>query len=141
MSKSGVIVIIEEDVDDRKFLGEIIRELELPNELRWFETSESALEYISTTFQSIFVILSDVNLPGKSGLEFKKTLDENPELRRKSIPFIFYSTAARQEDVNEAFLNMTTQGFFKKGPDYESSKTTIKAIFDYWRLCRHPNTQ
>jgi len=141
MSKSGVIVIIEEDVDDRKFLGEIIRELELPNELRWFETSESALEYISTTFQSIFVILSDISLPGKSGLEFKKTLDENPELRRKSIPFIFYSTAARQEDVNEAFLNMTTQGFFKKGPDYESSKTTIKAIFDYWRLCRHPNTQ
>jgi len=141
MSKSGVIVIIEDDVDDRKFLGEIIRELEIVNELRWFETSESALEYIATTYQSIFVILSDVNLPGKSGLEFKKTLDENPDLRRKSIPFIFYSTAANQDDVNEAFLNMTTQGFFKKGPDYENAKIAIKVIFDYWRLCRHPNTQ
>lgn len=141
MSKSGVIVIIEEDLDDRKFLADIIRDLELQNELKWFEDAEGALEYISTTFQSIFVILSDVNLPGKSGLEFKKTVDENPELRRKSIPFVFYSTAASQGDVNDAFLNMNTQGFFEKGPDYETAKMTIKVIFDYWRLCRHHNTQ
>lgn len=141
MSKSGVIVIIEDDLDDRKFLGEIIKELNVTNELKWFETSEEALDFISTTFQSIFIILSDVNLPGKSGLEFKKTLDDNPELRRKSIPFIFYSTAANQDDVNEAFLTMTTQGFFKKGPDYENAKIAIKVILDYWRLCRHPNTQ
>lgn len=141
MSKSGVIVIIEDDLDDRKFLGEIIKELNVTNELKWFETSEEALDFISTTFQSIFIILSDVNLPGKSGLEFKKTLDDHPELRRKSIPFIFYSTAANQDDVNEAFLTMTTQGFFKKGPDYENAKNAIKVILDYWRLCRHPNTQ
>ena len=141
MSKSGVIVIIEDDIDDRKFLGGIFKELELPNELKWFETAESAMDYLCTTFQSIFIILSDVNLPDKSGLEFKRTLDDDPKLRRKSIPFIFYSSAANQADVNDAFLNMTTQGFFKKGPDYQNSKNTIKVILDYWRLCRHPNTQ
>lgn len=141
MSKSGVIVIIEDDIDDRKFLGEIIRELEVTNEIKWFETSESALEYLSSTFQSIFIILSDISLPGNSGLEFKKTIDDDSVLRRKSIPFIFYSTAANQEEINYAYLNMTIQGFFKKGPDYENSKIAMKAIFDYWRLCRHPNTQ
>ncbi len=141
MSKSGVIVIIEDDIDDRKFLGQIMKELQVPNELKWFETAESAMEYLATTFQSIFVILSDVKLPGQSGLEFKRSVDADPKLRRKSIPFVFYSTAASQEDVNEAFLNMTVQGFFKKGPDYEQAKTALKVIFDYWRLCRHPNTQ
>lgn len=141
MSKSGVIVIIEDDTDDRKFLGEIIAELSLPNELKWFETAETALDYICTTFQSIFIIISDVHLPGQSGLEFKRKIDADPGLRRKSIPFVFYSTAANQEDVNEAFLNMTIQGFFKKGPDYQAAKKTLSTIFDYWRICRHPNTQ
>lgn len=141
MSKSGVIVIIEDDVDDRKFLGEIISELGVANELKWFETAESALEFLSTTFQSIFIIISDVKLPGQSGLEFKKAVDDDPTLRRKSIPFVFYSTDANQDDVNDAFLNMNTQGFFKKGPDYEKAKDAIKIIFDYWKLCRHPNTQ
>lgn len=141
MSKSGVIIIIEDDIDDRKFLGEILKELEIPNELKWFESAEDAMDYLCTTSQSIFVILSDVNLPGKNGLDFKRTLDSDPKLRKKSIPFIFYSTAANQEDVNDAYLNMTIQGFFKKGPDYEQAKKAIKIILDYWKLCRHPNTQ
>ncbi len=141
MSKSGVIVIIEDDIDDCKFLAEIIKELEIPNEIRWFETAQSAMEFIASTFQSIFIIISDTNLPGRSGLEFKKSIDDDPVLRRKSIPFVFYSTAANQAEVNEAYLTMTIQGFFKKGSDYESSKIALKAIFDYWRLCRHPNTQ
>jgi len=141
MSKSGVIVIVEEDIDDRNLLAKIFDELGLPNELKWFEAGEAAMEYLTTTFQSIFVIISDVNLSGQSGLEFKRNIDADPELRRKSIPFIFYSTLAKQEDVNEAYVNMTIQGFFKKGSDYESIKQAFSTIFDYWRICIHPNTQ
>lgn len=141
MSKSGVIVIVEDDIDDQKFLGEIFQELELPNEIKWFETAESALEYVSDTFQSLFIIISAINLSGRSGLEFKKDIDADPVLRRKSIPFVFYSTTANQEDVNEAYTNMSIQGFFKKGPDYDNAKNAIRIIVDYWKLCKHPNTQ
>lgn len=141
MSKSGAIIIVEDDIDDRKFFESIFLELGVTNQLKWFDSAESAIMFLSTTSQPIFVIISDVNLPGTNGLEFKKSLDSDPKLRRKSIPFIFYSTAANQEDVNDAYLNMTIQGFFKKGPDYENAKNTIKIIFDYWKLCRHPNTQ
>lgn len=128
-------------MDDRKFLGDIIAQLGLPNTLRWFESAESAYEYLTSTFDNIFVIISEVKLPGLSGLELKRKIDSNHDLRRKSIPFVFYSDAANQDDVNEAYLNMTVQGFFKKGPDYDAVKDAVKIIFDYWKLSRHPNTQ
>lgn len=141
MSRSGIIVIVEDDMDDRRLLGDIITQLGLPNTLKWFETAESAYEYLASTFDTIFIIVSEASLPGMSGLELKRKIDSNTELRRKSIPFIFYSDTANQDDINEAYLNMTVQGFFKKGLDYDSIKDTMSIIFDYWKLSRHPNTQ
>lgn len=140
MSKSGTIVIVEDDIDDKFFLESIIRELNIPNEIRWFDNTDDALAFLAFTVSPIFIIFSDINIPGKNGLEFKRQIDGDFKLRKKSIPFIFYSTSAYQRDVNEAYLHMTIQGFFKKGTEYDQTKKMIKTIFEYWQLCQHPNT-
>lgn len=141
MSKTGEILIIEDDMDDRKFLASILDDLDIKNPLVWFDNTDDALHYLLTTPRSVFVILSEVNVPGRDGLEFKRQIDSDPKLRKKSIPFMFYATTANQKEVNEAYTEMTVQGFFKKGSDYEETKTTIRTIFDYWRITKHPNTQ
>lgn len=141
MSKAGEIIVVEDDADDRGFFETVVRELNINNELVWFDNTDEAYKYLMETTKSIFMIFSDVNLPGKNGLEFKLKIDTTPKLRKKSIPFVFYSTQVNQRDVNDAFINMTVQGFFKKGSDHEESKTLLKTIFDYWRLSKHPNTQ
>lgn len=141
MSKSGPILIIEDDSDDKEILENIVRELSYKNTIVWCDTTEDAFEYLCNTTQPVFIIFCDINLPGKNGLEFKKDVDANPELRKKSIPFIFYSTSASQQSVNEAYTQMTVQGFFKKGIDYKAIKSNIKLILDYWCACIHPNIQ
>lgn len=141
MSKSGPILIIEDDSDDKEILENIVRELNYKNTIVWCDTTEDAFEYLCNTTQPVFIIFCDINLPGKNGLEFKKDVDANPELRKKSIPFIFYSTSASQQSVNEAYTQMTVQGFFKKGIDYKAIKSNIKLILDYWCACIHPNIQ
>ncbi|HEX8268974.1 MAG TPA: response regulator [Flavobacterium sp.] len=139
MAKTGPIVIIEDDADDKSILEEVLRDLNVPNEIIWFEGTEEAYNYLCTTTESIFLIFCDINLPGLNGLEFKRTVDAVPELRRKSIPFLFYSTTATQKDVNEAYTEMTVQGFFTKGSNYPELKRLIGIILDYWMSCRHPN--
>ena len=141
MSKVGPILLIEDDHDDKDIFKRVLREIEITNELVWFDNCNRGLEYLLTTSESVFLIFCDINLPGKNGIEFKRSIDEDPKLRKKCIPFVFYSTTATQKDVNTAYLEMTTQGFFKKGTDFQEMKQQIKTIFDYWIASKHPNTQ
>jgi response regulator RpfG family c-di-GMP phosphodiesterase len=111
----------------------------LKNKLVWFNNCKDAYGYLKSTSEQPFLIFSDVNLPGLTGFDFKKQIDEDIELRKKSIPFLFYTTGVNQDTVNKAYTEMTVQGFFKKENTYEAIKKDIKVILDYWENCRHPN--
>ena len=140
MAKSGSIVVIEDDIDDKDLFIEILKELKVPNAVVWFARTEDAFDYLKRTTDKPFLIFSDVNLPKQNGIEFKRQLDADEDLRKKSIPFIFYSTSVAQKVVNEAYTKMTVQGFFQKASNYDEIKNNIKLIIDYWTACKHPNT-
>jgi len=139
MSKSGPIVVVEDDADDRIFLEKIFTDLETENPRLYFDTGDAVMDYLLTTSKSTYFILSDINLPGQNGLDFKRQVDDDPILRKKSIPFIFYSSSARQEHIDTAYSEMTVQGFFKKEDSYQQARAMIATILHYWSLCRHPN--
>lgn len=139
MSKKGPILIIEDDKEDKEILEDVLRDLGVKNQLVWLENTQEAYDYLQQADEAMFIIFCDINLPGKNGLELKEKIDARPELRKKSIPFIFYSTSASQKDVNDAYSKMTIQGFFQKRNDYGDMKKDIKLILDYWTLCKHPN--
>lgn len=138
--KSGPIILIEDDTDDKEVLESIFKELKVLNKLIWFSKSGEAFSYLKSTSDQPFIIFCDVNLPMEDGVSFKRRIDADAHLREKSIPFVFYSTSVDQQTVNEAYTKMTVQGFFQKGSSFEEIKKAIKLIVDYWMLCRHPNS-
>jgi CheY-like chemotaxis protein len=140
MAKAGPVIVVEDDLDDQAILDDILKELKVPNKLIWFTRSSDAFKYLKTTAEQPFIIFSDVNLPGQNGIEFKRQIDNDPELRQKSIPFIFFSTSVNKTAVTEAFTQMTVQGFFKKSDKYEEIKRIVRLVLDYWYLCKHPNS-
>jgi len=133
------IILIEDDIDDKDILEEVLTELNLPNKVIWFKNCIDAWQYLYTTTDSPFIIICDINLPLQSGMDFKRQIDTNLEMRRKSIPFIFYSTSASQKLVNEAYMQFTVQGYFKKEYDFEEIKNNMRVILTYWSICKHPN--
>ncbi|MDQ6609765.1 MAG: response regulator [Bacteroidota bacterium] len=138
MAKVGPIMIIEDDKDDREILQEIIESLGIKNELRFFGSGQDALDYLMTTSDQPFIILSDVNLPKMTGIELRQRINESEYLRQKSIPFIFLTTTATPIAVKQAY-DMMVQGFFQKELNYAQVKYMVKLIFDYWSVCKHPN--
>ncbi|GAB3639467.1 hypothetical protein GCM10027423_01030 [Spirosoma arcticum] len=120
-------------------MSSAINELRVPNELRFFTNGESALHFLKTTLQKPFLILCDVNLPGMDGIELRKRLNENEYLRRKSIPFLFVTTAASPALVQTAY-DETVQGYFRKPQTYIELKNQLQLILTYWRDCIHPNS-
>ncbi|MFZ6001906.1 MAG: response regulator, partial [Bacteroidota bacterium] len=111
---SGPIVLVDDDDDDQELVGEVLRELNIKNKTVFFDRCEEALVYLKTSDDQPFIIICDVNLPGLSGIEFKRKIDNDPQLRRKSIPFVFYSTSAEKNLVDEVYTQLTVQGYFKK---------------------------
>ena len=140
MENGGPIIIVEDDEDDREILEDIFKELNLGNRRVYFDNAPDAFVYLKSTDELLFLIVSDINMPKMSGLQFKKMIDADQELRQKSIPFVFLSTSADKVAVTEAYTAMTVQGFFRKKSTMQEMKEMLSQIVFYWKECRHPNT-
>ena len=137
MPTTGPIVIIEDDPEDQDVIGHVFGDLEVKNELKFFTQSKEALEFLRTSSRQPFLILCDINMPEMNGLELREEMCRTDYLREKSIPFIFLSTSARNEEIKIAF-DLMVQGFFKKGEDFATLKKDLQSIVDYWMNCRRP---
>jgi CheY-like chemotaxis protein len=135
---SGPIVIVEDDPDDQDVYKESIRTIGIPNEICFFGNGKTALDYISTTEDQPLIILSDINMPGMSGLELKKYIQEDPYLSAKGIPFVFISTNATKASVRHAHA-LSVQGYFEKPQNMQGFTKMLRVLFDYWELCKHIN--
>jgi CheY-like chemotaxis protein len=139
--KSGPVILIEDDADDKDVFMDILKDLQVTNPVIWFQNCDEAFSYLKKASEQPFIIFCDVNIPGLSGIQCKRQIDDDKELRKKSIPFVFHSTSIDQKTVNEAYTKMTVQGFFQKKSTYNELKETIKLIVAYWEECKHPNTK
>lgn len=139
MPNSGTIIIIEDDADDQELLNDIFRELQISNFIRFFNSCVNAFDYLLTTIERPFLIISDINLPAMTGMELCRKITDNESLKVKSIPFIFLTTTGDQKVITEAY-EMFVQGFFVKPTSIKELKEMIRVIVDYWKICRHPYT-
>ena len=136
--KNGPVIIIEDDPDDQEFLIEIFQKLNYQNKILFFFDGEQALEYINSTHDLPFLILSDINLPKLNGFELREKLRTDEKLSNKCIPYLFFSTAVNQKSVIDAY-SQSVQGFFVKQNSMNELEKTITVIMEYWRRCAAPN--
>lgn len=140
MSRIGPIIIAEDDLDDRDILTEAFRSLGISNELVFFDNGEDVLQYLRTTKEQPFLIISDVNLVTMNGLELKRQINADEVLKKKSIPFVFLTTSSNATHIHEAY-KMLVQGYFKKENNFRQIQNMIRMIVEYWLICRHPNSE
>jgi CheY-like chemotaxis protein len=137
MPKSGPIIIVEDDHDDQQLLKESFEQLKIPNILRFFDSCISALDYLLTTIERPFLIISDINLPAMSGFDFLKKIQDNHFLKMKCIPFIFFTTASNSSMIQQAY-QMSVQGFFVKPLTSAQLIQTVNAMITYWKIASAP---
>jgi CheY-like chemotaxis protein len=137
MSIKGPIVIVDDDDDDHYILKRVCEKLGVTTPIIFFADGKKLLDYLRTTAEKPFIILCDVNMPVMNGLELKRHIDHDEHIRKKGIPFIFFSTSAMSSIVREAF-SMSVQGFFIKEQSLDELEKTLSLIFAYWNKCEHP---
>ncbi len=118
-----------------------IRDLGISNEIEILKDGDMAMEYLKSKQADPFFNLSDANMPRIDGIELKKLIDGDPELRRKTYLLFFLTTTENKTLLIEGHSKITVQGYFQKGYTYEDIVGTMKLIINYWRACRRPNKE
>jgi DNA-binding NtrC family response regulator len=134
----GPIVIVDADDKWREFYAEVIKIIDVHNEIRFFKNCQHALDYLYTTREKVFIILAEVNLPGMSGLEMKETIQREDVLRDKAIPFVYISTDTSAESIRKAH-KLNVQGYFEKPRELAYVENLMIRIFEYWECSKHIN--
>jgi CheY-like chemotaxis protein len=137
MPKDKPIIIVEDDAEDRELLKELFEDLKIPNLIRFFDRAAPALDFLISSLEKPFLVLSDLYLPAMSGFDLLKRIREHPALKNKCIPFVFFTTASNRAIVQQAY-QMHAQGFFVKPLTEEQLKQTMAAIVNYWHFSKAP---
>ncbi|HEX7974475.1 MAG TPA: response regulator [Anaerolineales bacterium] len=136
-NKPIVILMAEDDPDDRFLSEEALKEARVINDLHMVEDGEELMDYLCRRGQynqpSLAprpgLILLDLNLPKKDGREALTEIKSDPNLRR--IPVIVLTTSRAEEDILRTY-DLGVSGYITKPISLNDLVKVMQAIGNYW---------
>ncbi|WP_192821844.1 response regulator [Rufibacter sp. LB8] len=135
--KSILILIADDDAEDRMLLKEALEENRLKNALQFVENGEVLMDYLHgegqyqdrEKFPLPGLILLDLNMPKKDGREALKEIKEDPHLRM--IPIVVLTTSKAEEDIIKTY-DLGVSSFITKPVTFVALVDMMKTLTDYW---------
>lgn len=137
LGNSVVILMAEDDPDDRLLSQEALQEARLVNDLRFVEDGEELLDYLtySGNYQDPAraprpgLILLDLNMPRKDGREALQEIKANPRLR--CIPVVVLTTSKAEEDIVRSY-DLGVSGYITKPVRFAELIDVMQTLGKYW---------
>lgn len=128
------ILFADDDPDDRLLVREAFEENHLLNILDTVEDGEELMDYLHrrgkyTEATRPGVILLDLNMPRKSGLEALREIKADADLRK--IPVVVLTTSKAEEDILRSY-DLGVNSFIVKPVTFESLVELVKMLGRYW---------
>jgi len=132
-----VILMADDDADDRLLVQDAFTECKLAERLCCVENGEELMNYllrrdkygVPDAAPRPGLILLDLNMPRKDGREALREIRAHPELRR--IPVVAFTTSKSQVDV-EAIYNLGANSFIAKPVAFDALVNVMATLMRYW---------
>lgn len=132
-----VILMADDDPDDRQLTREAFDEAKLANELRFVENGEELLDYLHrrgkyadpATSPRPGLILLDLNMPKVDGREALLKLKQDPDLRR--IRVVVLTTSKAEEDILRTY-DLSAASYITKPVTFETLVEVVRTLGKYW---------
>ena len=149
ISKSIVILMADDDADDRLLAKDALAECKLPGELHFVEDGEQLLDYLHrrgkyaqapapdsgphasghASAPRPGLILLDLNMPKNDGREALREIKSHPELRK--IPVVVLTTSKADIDIAQIY-DIGANSFISKPVTFDSLVKVMRILGDYW---------
>lgn len=135
--RSIVILIADDDAEDRMLLKEALEENRLKNTIQFVENGEELMDYLYhkgrfadiEKYSTPGLILLDLNMPKKDGREALKEIKEDSHLRL--IPVVVLTTSKAEEDILNTY-DLGVSSYITKPVTFGSLVDTMKKLTQYW---------
>jgi two-component system, chemotaxis family, response regulator Rcp1 len=134
------VLLVEDSADDANLLRHALERVGAPLELEVVQDGVSGLRYLqqSHSFASPFsadVVLLDLKIPGKSGLQLLREIKDDPLLKR--IPIVVLAGSLSADIVRLAYA-MGASAVFGKSDNFDELQKFMRLLSDFLRMVDYP---
>lgn len=137
IAKPVIILMAEDDEDDRLLTREAFAASNTLNELSFVNDGVELIEYLEKAVDVPGegqkplpdLILLDLNMPRKDGREALEEIKQNPDWRR--IPVVVMTTSRAEEDVMRSYQSGAA-GYIPKPISFEGLVSAVAGLKNYW---------
>lgn len=134
---SIVILMADDDADDRLLTQRALKQSRLVNELRFVEDGEELMEYLRRENRYAApanaprpgLILLDLNMPRKDGREALREIKVDPLLQR--IPVVVMTTSQAEEDIYRSY-DLGANSYITKPVTFDRMVELMRTLGTYW---------
>ncbi|MFQ5568674.1 MAG: response regulator [Rhodothermales bacterium] len=135
--ESLVILLAEDDPDDRLLTMRALTKNRLSNTIKWVENGEELVAYLygrgkydkPGSAPRPGLILLDLNMPRMDGREALQIIKADPALRR--IPVVVLTTSQAEQDIFQSY-ELGVNAFVTKPVTFDGLAKAIKVLGDFW---------
>lgn len=135
--RSIVILLADDDAEDRQLARDALAESRLRNDLHMVVDGEDLMDYLHRRGKHADpaasprpgLILLDLSMPKKDGREALAEIKQDPELRQ--IPVIVMTTSSAEEDICRSY-DLGASSYVTKPVSFAALVAVMKDIRRYW---------
>jgi len=137
MNQVYCLLVAEDDANDIFLLKHAFQQAEIPNPLHFVHDGQEAVDYLAGVgefsdrdhYPLPSLLILDLKMPRKTGMEVLTWLNEQPELRR--LPVLVFTSSAHQKDVERAY-DLGANAFVVKPSSISRRVELAKVIKGFW---------
>jgi CheY-like chemotaxis protein len=134
-----VILLVEDDPDEVLLVKRALSRAHLVNPLRVVRDGDSAIQYLSATDRERYprpsLVLLDLHLPGRSGLEVLKWIRSRNEIR--DLPVVILTGSTDVQALNRA-TELGIKSWTTKPVQSGDLLSMVQSIGMYWVILHPP---
>ena len=131
------LLLIEDDPNDVALFRRAASKADLTEEILIAEDGEAAVRFLEARAKPIaeqatglpWVVLLDLKMPRKSGLEVLKWLRGQPRLRH--LPVIIFTSSRERSDIARAY-ELGANSYLVKPVSFDQLKEMVRVLHQYW---------
>ena len=144
MVENGKVILhIEDDANDVLLIARAFRKAEVPAQIQVVNDGEQAVHYMAGSdafaqrdaYPLPALVLLDLKLPRKSGIEVLEWIRAQPGLKR--IPVVMLTSSRQPVDINRAY-DLGVNAYLVKPVNFDGLVDMLKSLDAFWLRANQP---